>query len=156
LTEDREDEGGEPAFDPPQTATPGPPPGEPHTPPPPTRPQPEASQPPAPARAAPPPPPGYAAPAQPAPYGHQARPAVQKTSGKAVASFVLGIAGLLVAPFVLSVLGIVFGALARKEISNDPSLTGRGMANWGFWLSIVGLVAWVILIGYIIANSDSS
>ena len=153
MIEEREDQGGEPAFDPPQTATPGPPPGAPPTPPPPTRPQPEASPPQAPA---PPPPPGYTAPAQPAPYGYQAQPAGQKTSGKAVASLVLGIAGWLVAPFILSVLGIIFGALARKEIASNPALGGRGLANWGFWLSITGLAAWIILIAVLIATANSS
>jgi hypothetical protein len=80
----------------------------------------------------------------------------QRTSGKAVASLVLGIAGWLVAPFILSVLGIIFGAMARKEIANDPAVGGRGMANWGFWLSITGLAAWVILIVVLIASSSNS
>jgi hypothetical protein len=154
-------------FDPPETATPGPPPGAPPTPPPPTRPQPptaptEQQSPAAPAYppAVPPPvspppqgygPPKYGpTPTQPQqPYGYA--PAAQRTNGKAVASLVLGIAGWLVAPFILSVLGIIFGALARKEIAANPSMGGKGMANWGFWLSITGLVAWVVLIVVLIA-----
>ena len=68
----------------------------------------------------------------------------------------LGIAGWLVAPFILSVLGIVFGALARKEIANNPALGGRGMANWGFWLSITGLAAWVVLIVVLVAVGTSN
>ncbi|HEX3316690.1 MAG TPA: DUF4190 domain-containing protein [Solirubrobacteraceae bacterium] len=159
MTDEHPDQGASPEFEPPQTATPGPPPGAPPTPPPPTR-----AQPPAPPAASqpPPPPPGYGAPAAPTapaapgPYGYAGAPGVQKTSGKAVASLVLGIAGLLIAPFVLSVLGIIFGALARKEINTNPALTGRSMANWGFWLSIVGLIAWVILIVVIVANHNSS
>jgi hypothetical protein len=102
------------------------------------------------------PPPAYAASPPPAPYGYAQAPVSQRTSGKAVASLVLGIAGWLVAPFILSVLGIVFGALARKEIAADPSVGGRGMANWGFWLSITGLAAWVILIAVLVATSGSS
>ena len=94
--------------------------------------------------------------APPPPYGYGQVPAVQRTSGKAVASLVLGIAGWLVAPFVLSVLGIIFGAMARKEIANDPGVGGRGMANWGFWLSITGLAAWVILIVVLIAVGSSN
>src|SRR3954468_23872617 len=148
------DEERPPEFDPPETATPGPPPGAPPTPPPPTRPMPDSPQ------AAPPqstPPPyggGYASPPPPTgqPYGYaQVQPVGQKTNGKAVASLVLGIAGWLVAPFILSVLGIIFGAMARKEIAQNPSIGGKGMANWGFWLSITGLVAWVILIAILIA-----
>ena len=154
MSEDREDQGEQPEFEPPQTATPGPPPGGPPTPPPPT--EPPAAPPPAPSPGAPPPPPGYAAPAQPAPYGYQTQPVGQRTSGKAVAALVLGIAGWLVAPFILSVLGIVFGALARKEIANNPALGGRGMANWGFWLSITGLAAWVVLIIVLVAVGTSN
>jgi hypothetical protein len=160
LTAEHPDQGNAPDFEPPQTPTPGPPPGAPPTPPPPTRaqpPAPPAAQPPV--ASPPPPPPGYGAPAAPpppGPYSYAGAPAAQRTSGKAVASLVLGIAGLLIAPFILSVLGIIFGALARKEINTDPSLTGRGMANWGFWLSIVGLIAWVILIVVIVANHNSS
>jgi hypothetical protein len=115
---------------------------------------------------APPPPPGYAASGVPAPpppaqygqqpYGYGQQPMVQKTSGKAVASLVLGIAGWLVAPFILSVLGIIFGAMARKETAQNPALGGRGMANWGFWLSITGLAAWVILIAILIAVGGSN
>jgi hypothetical protein len=146
-----------PEFDPPQTPTPGPPPGAPPTPPPPTHPHAPAQD--APAPAAPgqaPPPPAYAASPPPSPYGYAQAPAAQRTSGKAVAALVLGIAGWLVAPFILSVLGIVFGALARKEIAANPSLGGRGMANWGFWLSISGLAAWVVLIAVLVATSGSS
>ena len=152
MTEDEQ-----PEFDPPQTPTPGPPPGAPPTPPPPTHPQAPAQD--APAPAAPgqaPPPPAYAASPPPSPYGYAQAPAAQRTSGKAVAALVLGIAGWLVAPFILSVLGIIFGAMARKEIANDPAVGGRGMANWGFWLSITGLAAWVILIVVLIASSNSS
>src|SRR5215218_9223247 len=92
----------------------------------------------------------------PSPYGYAQAPAALRTSGKAVAALVLGIAGWLVAPFILSVLGIIFGALARKEIAANPSLGGRGMANWGFWLSISGLAAWVVLIAVLVAASGSS
>jgi hypothetical protein len=157
LSEDRDDQGEQPEFDPPQTATPGPPPGAPPTPPPPTQPEPPAAPPSPAAPGAPPPPPsGYGAPAQPAPYGYQTQPVGQRTSGKAVAALVLGIAGWLVAPFILSVLGIVFGALARKEIAKNPALGGRGMANWGFWLSITGLAAWVVLIVVLVAVGTSN
>jgi hypothetical protein len=115
--------------------------------------------PPAPGQQVPPPaqapPPAYAAPPTGSPYGYQQAPAVGKTSGKAVASLVLGIAGWLVAPFILSVLGIIFGAMARKEIGENPAIGGRGMANWGFWLSITGLAAWVVLIAVLVATSGS-
>jgi hypothetical protein len=147
-----------PEFDPPQTPTPGPPPGAPPTPPPPTHQPPAQGSPPhaAASPGQPAPPPAYAASPPPSPYGYAQAPAAQRTSGKAVAALVLGIAGWLVAPFILSVLGIVFGTLARKEIAANPSLGGRGMANWGFWLSITGLAAWVVLIAVLVATSGSS
>jgi hypothetical protein len=50
----------------------------------------------------------------------------------------------------------VFGALARKEIANNPALGGRGMANWGFWLSITGLAAWVVLIVVLVTVGTSN
>lgn len=155
-------------FDPPETATPGPPPGAPPTPPPPTKPQPPAQPAAAPTPAYPPqpaspPPTGYGPPPYgtpqqaPPPYGYAPGPAAgaAKTNGKAVASLVLGIAGWLVAPFILSVLGIIFGALARKEIAANPAMGGKGMANWGFWLSISGLIAWVVLIVVLVAVGGS-
>src|SRR4051794_8132239 len=101
----------------------------------------------------------YASPPPPTaqPYGYpHVQPVGQKTNGKAVASLVLGIAGWLVAPFILSVLGIIFGAMARKEIAANPSLGGRGMANWGFWLSISGLAAWVVLIVVLLTVGGTS
>ena len=151
MTEDEQ-----PGFDPPQTPTPGPPPGAPPTPPPPTKQPAPPAQAPAPPGEGSPPPPAYAASPRPSPYGYARAPAAQRTSGKAVAALVLGIAGWIVAPFILSVLGIVFGTLARKEIAANPSLGGRGMANWGFWLSITGLAAWVVLIAVLVATSGSS
>ncbi|MFL5851931.1 MAG: DUF4190 domain-containing protein [Solirubrobacteraceae bacterium] len=151
MTEDEQ-----PGFDPPQTPTPGPPPGAPPTPPPPTKQPAPPAQAPAPPGEDSPSPPAYAASPRPSPYGYAQAPAAQRTSGKAVAALVLGIAGWLVAPFILSVLGIVFGTLARKEIAANPSLGGRGMANWGFWLSITGLAAWVVLIAVLVATSGSS
>jgi hypothetical protein len=77
-------------------------------------------------------------------------PQSQRTPGKATAALVLGIVGLFICPLVCSVLAIVFGTQAKNEIDRDPSLGGRGLAQAGFVLGIVGLVIGV-LIGVLIA-----
>jgi hypothetical protein len=69
---------------------------------------------------------------------------------------VLGIVGLIVCPIVCSVLAIVFGQQAKGEIERDPTLGGRGIAQAGFVLGIVGLVAGAIfLVIYLVALSNA-
>jgi uncharacterized Zn finger protein (UPF0148 family) len=80
----------------------------------------------------PPPPP----PAPPPPRA----PATQ-TSGIAIASLVMGIAGWTIIPVIGSILAIVFGYAARKEIRQRPDeLSGEGMA-------VAGLVLGWIMVG---------
>ena len=88
----------------------------------------------------PPPPPQYGGPQS--PYGGEQ----PKTSGKAIASLVLGIIGVLTCGCViLSVLAIVFGSLARKDIRESGGATkGAGMAQAGFILGIIGIALAVI------------
>jgi len=70
-----------------------------------------------------------------------------QTSGMAIASLVMGIAGWTLLPLVGSILAIVFGYAARRDIRRRPDeLTGEGMAVAGLvlgWimvgLSVVGL-----------------
>jgi Domain of unknown function (DUF4190) len=75
----------------------------------------------------------------------------QRTSGKAIASLVLGIVGLIILPVICSTLAIIFGVMARNEIDRDPTLTGRGMAIAGLVLGIVGLVAGIIVFAILIS-----
>lgn len=94
------------------------------------------------------------------PYGQPAYSA-PRTEGTAVASLVLGIAGILFCPFICPILAIVFGTQAKNKIRQDPSLQGQGMAQAGFILGIVGIALNVLgLIIVIIAaatnNSSSS
>jgi len=71
-----------------------------------------------------------------------------QTSGMAIASLIMGIAGWTLLPLVGSILAIVFGYAARRDIRRRPDeLTGEGMAVAGLvlgWimvgLSVVGLV----------------
>jgi hypothetical protein len=69
------------------------------------------------------------------------------TSGMAIASLVMGIAGWTLLPLVGSILALVFGYAARRDIRRRPDeLTGEGLAVAGLvlgWLmvglSVVGL-----------------
>jgi hypothetical protein len=81
---------------------------------------------------------------------------VEKSSGMAVASLVLGLCSLfLFWTLVVPILAIVFGFVGLSNIKHDKNLVGRKMAIWGivlgfFWfvlfliLVIVG-VGWVVL-----------
>lgn len=72
----------------------------------------------------------------------------KRTEGTAVASLVLGIAGIFVCPLILSILAIYFGKQAQNKIRQDPALEGDGLANAGIvlgWVGI-GLVALGLLI----------
>ena len=65
--------------------------------------------------------------------------AAQRTSGYAIASLILGIAGFFVFPIVPSILAVVFGQKAREELRRDPTLGGDGLATGGIVLGWVGL-----------------
>jgi hypothetical protein len=69
-----------------------------------------------------------------------------RTSGKAIASLVLGIVSLFFFGMIAGLLAIVLGYQARKEMDADPSLGGRGLATAGMTLGIIGVVLWVIII----------
>lgn len=69
----------------------------------------------------------------------------QRQSGKATASLVLGIIGLIVAPIISSTLAIILGALAMNETAAEPDLGGRGRAVAGLTLGIIGLIAGIIV-----------
>jgi hypothetical protein len=71
-----------------------------------------------------------------------------RRSGRATASLVLGIVGILVFPVVCSTLAIIFGALALRDMGDDPGVSGRRMAWWGLGLGIAGLVIGLALIAY--------
>ena len=71
-----------------------------------------------------------------------------RRSGRATASLVLGIVGILVFPVVCSTLAIIFGALALRDMGDDPGVSGRRMAWWGLGLGIAALVIGLALIAY--------
>ena len=65
--------------------------------------------------------------------------AAQRTSGYAIASLVLGVAGFFGFPIVAAILAIVFGHKARKEIRGGMA-SGDGLATAGIILGWVGIV----------------
>jgi hypothetical protein len=76
----------------------------------------------------------------------------QRTSGYAVASLVLGIAGFFVFPVIPSILAIVFGNKAREEIRSNPAVAGDGLATAGIVLGWIGLAitGLVVVLGLLI------
>ena len=112
---------------------------------------------------APPPPPPYATPhTQYPPGGHQPgapsppnqyRYVSQVTNGKATASLVLGIIGLVACPIICSVLAIILGYSARNEIAasggwqtGESSATAGIVLGWiGIALVVLGGIVWAII-----------
>ena len=82
-----------------------------------------------------------------------------ETSGKAIASLVLGIGGFVIFPFVLSILAIVFGHQAKREIAKRPGLGGAGLATAGIvlgWIGVALVVLAVLFIVLVVAASTST
>ncbi len=76
-------------------------------------------------------------------YGQGLHSQPLKTSGKAVAALILGIASWIIwfASIITAPLAIILGAMARGEIRSRPhELKGGGMAAWGIGLGIAGIV----------------
>jgi hypothetical protein len=135
------------------TATPPEPPDRGPTPPP--SPPPASSPPPG---APTPPPAPPAAGQQTAGYGYQTGP---KTNGLAIASLVLGIAGLVFYVCgVASILALVFGYMAKGQIDRDPANQGgRGMALAGIimgWIGVAILVIFWVVVIIIAATTDNN
>jgi hypothetical protein len=69
------------------------------------------------------------------------------TPGKAIASLILSIVGILFCPYIFSVLGLVFGYMARGEIKRaGGGLAGEGLALAGIIISWGGLAVWTLFI----------
>jgi uncharacterized membrane protein len=73
-----------------------------------------------------------------------------ETSGKAIASLVLGIGGFVIFPVVLSILAIVFGRSAKREIAERPGLGGAGLATAGIVLGWIGVALTVIAVLFVV------
>ena len=60
------------------------------------------------------------------------------------ASLKFGIFSLFCFGFILGPIAISMGMKAKKEIKNDPALTGGGKATAGIVLGAVALVLWIL------------
>jgi hypothetical protein len=90
------------------------------------------------------PPPPPSAPPPPPPLRPGGDPI--KNSGKAVASMVCGIVGLMVFGIILGVVAIVLSTRAKKEIQQSAGqLKGQGMATAGLILGIVDIAAFFVI-----------
>ncbi|GAA3082883.1 DUF4190 domain-containing protein [Streptosporangium carneum] len=77
------------------------------------------------------------------PYGYGAQPP-RGNNGMAIASLILGIAGLAVCG-VTSIVGIVLGHISLGQIRRTGE-EGRGMAIAGLVLSYFGVLCWLIVL----------
>jgi hypothetical protein len=86
-----------------------------------------------------------------------AHPVSEGTSGNAIASLVLGIAGLVLFPLVPSILAIVLGRSAKRDIRQRPGLGGEGLATAGIVLGWVGvaLIALAIVLFVMLVTTAS-
>jgi len=77
-----------------------------------------------------------------------APPAQARTSGKAIATLVLGICGVVVFP-PLGVIALFVGRAARNEIAQDPTLGGEGLVTAGIvlgWISAALIIAGIVIL----------
>jgi len=74
--------------------------------------------------------------------------------GRATASLVLGVVGLVlpVGLFVVPILAIALGATARRAVRQDPGRTGKGAAEAGIACGAVALVLHAVLLGVWLAG----
>lgn len=75
-------------------------------------------------------------------YGYPAAPA---NNGLAVASLVLGIAGIFIVPIIGSIAAVIMGHMARKQI-RERGEGGDGMAVGGLVTGYVGAAIWLAII----------
>jgi hypothetical protein len=70
---------------------------------------------------------------------------VVTNNGKAIASLVLGIVGIIACPIVFSIIGLILGYQARNEIAASGGWqTGESLAKAGIILGWVGLVLYIV------------
>ena len=82
-------------------------------------------------------------------YPGYSPPAMPKTSGKAIASLVLGLVWVY---GITSVLAIVFAVQAKREIRDSNGwVTGGGMATAGLVLGIIGVVGVIVVLIVVLA-----
>lgn len=92
-------------------------------------------------------------PPPPPPSGSHPTAQMRSKSGWAIASLVLGIIGLCGG--FPAILALVFGFLAKKQIAEDPSKDGDGLATAGIVLGIIGIVVLILGLIFIVLGGES-
>ncbi|HEV2819803.1 MAG TPA: NUDIX domain-containing protein [Solirubrobacteraceae bacterium] len=87
-----------------------------------------------------------ASPEAPGGYAPPAAGSQQKTSGKAIASLVCGVVGLLIAGIILGIIAVILGVVAKREIDADPQLSGDGLAIAGIAVGAIAFVLAVVIL----------
>lgn len=82
---------------------------------------------------------------------------------KALWSMILGILSLVCCGLFTGIPAIILGNMGKKETNLDPTQTGRGMAQAGFILgiigtvlSVVGIIVYAVIIGAAISSGEFS
>jgi DNA-directed RNA polymerase subunit RPC12/RpoP len=110
---------------------------------------PPAGEPPAPGQRVEWPPAGYKSPSR-LPQTATGPYAGTRTSGKAIASLVLGIVSLFCFGVFTGTLAVVYGVIAQDEIRRNPSLMGSGLATAGIVIGIIGFVGHIIVLALLV------
>ncbi len=90
------------------------------------------------------------------PYGMQPAPP-EKTNGLSIASLVLSLVNIIPCFWFLPVpalLGVIFGFVSRRQIKNNPSAKGKGLALAGLIIGLIFLALGAIFWIYV-ATSDN-
>ena len=81
-------------------------------------------------------------------------------NGLGTAALVLGIVSFFCIPFIGSILAIIFGKMGMTK-ADQGLATNKAVAQWGFWLGIVGLilailgmVIWIVLFAAAVGNGQ--
>ncbi len=98
-------------------------------------------------------------PPPPAPLPHTQHTSPQ-SSGLAIASLILGIVSFmgLAVLIIPPVLAVIFGHISLSQIKTNPQTGGKGLGITGLvlgYLSLVGTIAWIVLIGFAAAMAAS-
>lgn len=84
----------------------------------------------------------------PAPYGDASNEA--RTDGRAIASLVCGIVGLLFFGLILGVLAFILGRRSRRDITERPwALKGLGLATAGMVLGMLDVLFFVVFVAIV-------
>ena len=69
------------------------------------------------------------------------------TSGKATASLICGIIGILIFGIILGPIAICLGVSARQEIRNSGGqIKGEGQATAGITCGVIAIIIWIIVV----------